>query len=225
MAIDGDHPTGGTTSRLPIAAAPLTLSVAARCLLLAGAVLWLVGISYGVNQLRRFESTPGVSGITPGVWPALSALRPQPGRSTLIMMVHPQCSCTRASLSELNTIMRQAKGHVSAFVLFIRPTGMEQGWEKSPTWSQAERIPGVSVQLDPKGAESTRFGALTSGHTVVYDPNGQLLFSGGITSARGHAGENMGSELILAQLARKTNPQTHAVFGCPLADSPPSAQL
>jgi hypothetical protein len=164
MAIDGDHPTGGTTPRLPIAAAPLALSVAARRLLLAGAALWLVGVAYGVNQLRHFESTPGVSGITPGVWPAMSALRPQSGRSTLIMMVHPQCSCTR-------------------------------------------------------------FGALTSGHTVVYDPSGRLLFSGGITSARGHAGENMGSELILAQLARKTNPQTHAVFGCPLADSPVSAQL
>jgi len=223
MAIDGDHPTGGTSSRLPIAAAPLTLS-AARCLLVAGAALWLVGIGYGVNQLRHFESTPGVSGITPDVWPATSSLRPQSGRSTLIMMVHPQCSCTRASLSELNAIMSQAKGQISAFVLFIRPTGMEQGWEKSPTWSQAERIPGVSVQLDPKGAESTRFGALTSGHTVLYDPGGQLLFSGGITSARGHAGENMGSELILAQLARKTNPQTHAVFGCALTDSPLSAQ-
>jgi hypothetical protein len=225
MVIDGDHPTGGTTSRLPVAAAPLTLSVAARRLLVVGAALWLVGIGYGVNRLRHFESTPGVSGITPGVWPATSALRHQTGRSTLIMMVHPQCSCTRASLSELNTLMRQAKGQVSAYVLFIRPTGMEQGWEKSPTWSQAERIPGVSVRLDPKGAESTRFGALTSGHTVVYDPSGQLLFSGGITSARGHAGENKGSELILAQLARKTSPQAHAVFGCPLADSPVSAQL
>jgi hypothetical protein len=225
MAIDGNHPTDGTTSRLPVAAAPLTLSVAARRLLLAGAALWLVGIGYGVKQLRHFESTPGVSGITPGVWPAMSALRPQSGRSTLIMMVHPQCSCTRASLTELNMIMRRAQGQVSAFVLFIRPTGMEQGWEKSQTWSQAERIPGVSVRLDLKGAESTRFGALTSGHTVVYDPSGQLLFSGGITSARGHAGENKGSELILAQLARKTSPQAHAVFGCPLAASPVSAQL
>jgi hypothetical protein len=224
MAIEGDHSIGGTTARRPMAASPPTLSIAARGLLLAGAALWLVGIGYGVNLLRHFETTPGVSGITPGVWPAMSALRPQAGRSTLVMMVHPQCSCTRASLSELNTIMRQAKGQVSAFVLFIRPTGMEKGWEKSPTWSQAERIPGVSVQLDPQGAESTRFGALTSGHTVVYDPSGQLLFSGGITSARGHAGENMGSELILAQLARKTNPQTHAVFGCALTDSPVSAQ-
>ena len=45
---------------------------------------------------------------------------------------------------------------------------------------------------DDDGAEARRFGAETSGQTLLYDARGALAFSGGITGARGHAGDNAG---------------------------------
>jgi hypothetical protein len=83
--------------------------------------------------------------------------------------------------------------------------------------ASAAAIPGVVVVRDDEGVEAGRFRAATSGQTMLYDTAGTLLFSGGITSARGHAGDNAGREAVVSLLttdeaARKETP----VFGCPL---------
>ncbi len=186
-------------------------------LLSAAAVLWITGIAYGFNSIRDYESTPGAAGLTPTSWPSDSRLIPVKDRASLVMLVHPQCSCTRASLEELNAIMSKMPGRISAWVLFIRPAGVEQGWERTATWSQAQRIPGVTVLLDPQGAEATRFGALTSGDVALYDPAGHLLFAGGITGARGHVGDNLGSRSVLGLLDGEGGARhDHQVYGCRL---------
>ena len=41
-------------------------------------------------------------------------------------------------------------------------------------------------------ARRQRFGAETSGQTLLYDRDGRLLFSGGTTGSRGHDGDNAG---------------------------------
>jgi hypothetical protein len=58
---------------------------------------------------------------------------------------------------------------------------------------------------------------------MVYAPGGELRFSGGITSARGHMGGNEQQDRLLAALAAaaptSTAPRTAGpVFGCPLED-------
>jgi len=177
------------------------------------AAVWIVGIAFGVRALQRFESAPGAVGLTPAEWPAGSQIVREPGRMTLVMLVHPQCSCTVASLTELAEVMERARGRVNAWVLFVQPRSAPH----SATWDEAAQLSGVRVGVDPVGAEATRFGALTSGHIVLYDPAGRLLFSGGITAARGHAGENMGRIQLLAMLDATTpTMQRHAVFGCAL---------
>ena len=68
------------------------------------------------------------------------------------------------------------------------------------------------------GREARLFGAATSGQTMVYGRNGHLLFSGGITAARGHYGDNAGASAIGALLEQPT-PQSGrktAVYGCAL---------
>ena len=52
---------------------------------------------------------------------------------------------------------------------------------------------------------------------IPYDHRGMLQFSGGITSARGHAGDNAGRTALVALLNRleTSHPRTN-VFGCPL---------
>ena len=48
-------------------------------------------------------------------------------------------------------------------------------------------------------------------------PSGELLFSGGITGSRGHAGQNSGEDAVIALVNGHSLPLTHShVFGCDL---------
>ena len=64
--------------------------------------------------------------------------------------------------------------------------------EAKVTYYSAAEIPGVEVVSDEDDAQSAAFGAAVSGQTLLYDREGRLIFSGGITAARGHAGDNAG---------------------------------
>jgi hypothetical protein len=113
--------------------------------------------------------------------------------------------------------MAQAQGRVTAYVLFLKPTGSSTDWEKTDLWQSAVRIPGVNVVVDDNGIEARRFHAVTSGQTALYDIDGHLLFSGGITSARGHSGDNAGRSAIVSLLnTADADRKETAVFGCPL---------
>ncbi len=73
---------------------------------------------------------------------------------------------------------------------------------------------------DIQGREALRFGAATSGQTLLYDASGRLLFSGGITPARGHAGDNDGSDALLELLSGGSGRHHQTpVFGCSLRDA------
>jgi hypothetical protein len=135
--------------------------------------------------------------------------------------MHPKCPCSRATTDELAKLMAHAQGRMVARVLMIRPDGVPEAWERTDLWRSAAAIPGVTVVADPQGTESRRFGAATSGQTLLYAADGRLLFAGGITGSRGHIGDNEGRSLVLA-LARAEivpmqgeRPQT-PVYGCPL---------
>jgi hypothetical protein len=70
---------------------------------------------------------------------------------------------------------------------------------------------------DPEGAAALRFGASTSGQTLLYNDSGRLVFNGGITAARGHEGPNDGQDAVIALLQNR--PPLHTatpVFGCSL---------
>jgi hypothetical protein len=78
--------------------------------------------------------------------------------------------------------------------------------------------------LDDEGGDQARiFGAATSGHVLLYRADGCLLFSGGITDSRGHAGASVGFGSIVSLLTGDTPAQTAPpVFGCPLSNPLPA---
>ena len=187
-----------------------------RLLLTAGA-LWLLMIGAGTGLLWNYASTPGAAASTPDRWPAASRVKPAADRATLVMSAHPHCPCTRASIGELARLMTQARGRVTAYVLFVEPSNFSGEWARSELWASAAAIPGVTPVRDDGGVEAGRFHAATSGQTVLYDAAGNLLFSGGITSARGHAGDNAGRAAIVSLLtAGEADRREAPVFGCPL---------
>ena len=179
--------------------------------------LWLSGIGAGMLFLARFENTTGQISPTPSHWPAKSHLDLEFGRPNLVMVVHPQCPCTRASLNELAEILARSQGQIAARVLFCRPVGAPKGWEQGSLWNQARAIPALRVEVDVDGVEANLFGAATSGHVFLYSPNGQLLFSGGITRARGQSGESAARHQIQLLVSQELSQvQKGSVFGCPL---------
>ena len=180
-------------------------------------VLWIAAVGAGLGLVWDYAETPGVPARPPDRWPSQSLVRPAKKLSTLVMVAHPQCPCTRASIRELARLMAQCPGLVTAHVLFYKPRGFSPGWERTDLWGEAASIPGVEVFSDIDGEEGRRFGAFTSGQTILYSPSGQLQFEGGITSSRGHSGDNFGRSSIVSILTRGTAELRRTpVFGCSL---------
>jgi len=83
----------------------------------------------------------------------------------------------------------------------------------------------VIVRADQEGNEARCFQVTTSGHVVLYDVHGKLLFSGGITVSRGHSGDNDGRSAIMKLLNHEmvAVPET-PVFGCSLLNPKPECR-
>jgi hypothetical protein len=193
--------------------------------IVAALCLWIVGVVFGLRTLFIYAATPGASGNPPEKWPPATIIDAPRNLPVLLMIGHPQCPCTRASLSELAKIMSGRQAKVRAYVLFLKPRDFPDVWTKSDLWNTAAGIPGVTVLRDFEGQEASKFNVSTSGHTLLYDGNGNLIFSGGITAARGHAGDNQGADLVLASIDRGNGGSTSTpVFGCPVSSSLPAAQ-
>lgn len=188
-----------------------------RTLWLVLAAAWLVLSIGGLGAMAVYANRPGEAAAAPADWPPHSLLRRDGSRPALVVIAHPRCDCTSATLSELGRVMARAEGRVQAFVLVLRPQGVEDGWEVAALWKKASNIPGVSVVRDDNGDEAARFGAATSGQVLLYSPTNRLLFSGGLTAARGHEGENTGESAVLALIDGHSTPHTSSpVFGCSL---------
>ncbi len=194
--------------------------IADRCgnrMIWAVLVVWLASVSTGLAWLMKYDNTPGTPADAPSSWPAGSTLARDGDGLTLVMLAHPRCDCTRASIGELAELLARASRRPRTFVVFIRPGGVETAWAKTGTFEQASRIPGVTVVRDDNGDEAGRFGTWTSGQTLLYDRDGRLVYSGGITGARGKTGDNAGRSTVLDLLAgARPARATTQVFGCSL---------
>jgi hypothetical protein len=181
------------------------------------AAIWLLVVLTGSLLMAQYSQTAGAAGTPPAQWPETSRAHRAPGQSSLVLFLHPRCPCSRATLGELEQLMAHCQGLFSAQVWFIQPEGMAEDWVKSDLWRTAAAIPGVQVAVDHEGAEARLFQAVTSGQTLLYDASGGLKFQGGITLARGHAGDNPGRDFIESLLKQKiTHATSTPVFGCAL---------
>ena len=192
----------------------------ARLVLVLITLVWATLVGSGLWWLWSYENAPGRAAMPPEQWPANSRIQLAHAEATLVMLAHPHCPCTRASIGELARIMAHSQGRLRAYVLFIKPAGTADDWEATDLWESASDIPGVTVVQDSDGIEAHLFNAATSGQTLLYNTQGRLLFSGGITGSRGHFGDNAGESAIVAIVNAAVPERTQtSVFGCPLFDS------
>lgn len=192
-------------------------------LLGAGALVWMALVGAGLWRMQTYEFTAGASGDAGIAWPEESNLRPNRDGFTLVVALHPECPCSEATVEQLGRLLAQ-NPRLDTRILMEQYPDLANRAEDSTLWHQASRLPGVTLLADVGGQEIGRFAARTSGETRLYDADGRLLFQGGITSSRGHVGDNPG-EAAIRSLMRGAPPPTRApayplvttpVFGCPL---------
>jgi hypothetical protein len=186
--------------------------------------LWLALASAGFVVATRYEKSPGELADAPLGWPVGSPIPPPNGRPVLVMFAHPRCPCTLASVDELERIAAKSRDRLDIQVVVYADPALGEGWERCTTWNRAAAVPGVRVWSDPGGRIAALFGARTSGQVLYYSARGSIEFRGGITAARGHAGDSDGKSAILGlAFGKPARTDVTSVFGCPLtsdADGP-----
>lgn len=172
----------------------------------------------GMALIWHYETTAAEPTEPPATWPSQTKLVPSSSKRTLILFAHPKCPCTRASLDALAKVAQQHQSTVDTQVVFFQPKLSDQSWSQTELCRTAQANPLWQVVLDEGGREVERFGITTSGHAVLYDRSGNLLFSGGVTAGRGKAGANVSQAKLLGLLSGTdaVEQASTAVFGCPL---------
>jgi hypothetical protein len=183
-------------------------------------ILWLLVSIGGFAELWHYGMTPGGMESGAARWPE-SSLVPGPKElPLLVLFLHPQCPCSRATVRELAVLMAHCQKRLEARVIFLDPEGMKSNWVQSELWYAARAIPGVEVWDDVKGQETELFGVKTSGEARVFDVKGRLRFQGGLTWARGHEGDNDGRKAVEDYILKgMESDRIIPVFGCSLQDA------
>jgi hypothetical protein len=185
----------------------------------AAVFVWASLLAGGFVSLWDYSNRAGSTGSEVSQWPSGANLSFDSAYDNLVLFLHPRCPCSHATLAELVRLIPRLHGRAVVTIIFSRPAGVPDGWERGPLWSQASAIPGARVILDPGGHLAALFGAETSGLAALYSGSGRLLYRGGLTPGRGHEGDNFGSDSIAALAQGKTSRVSTPrgpVFGCAL---------
>ena len=177
--------------------------------------MWLITVVGGLGMLWAYAGTAGPAATVHTEWPSGASFPRDPRGPVLVLFLHPHCPCSRATLGELARLRADAPAPAAIDVLVYKPADADAGWEMTDLWRSAATMSNVHVMTDVGGAQARIFGAVTSGHAVLYSATGALLFSGGITDARGHEGDNPGRAALASILSgRHPAVTTTPVFGC-----------
>jgi hypothetical protein len=168
-----------------------------------------------------FELTPAKTSAASDRWPAAVNITRDATRPTMVLFLHPRCPCSRATLAEVDRLLAGREDQFSLHIVFVRPPGTGESWEKSSLYETALKFRGAVVTSDIDGVEAARFGATTSGEALLYAADGSLLFHGGVTPSRGHEGDNSGRAALASLISTgRANCKETAVFGCSLINCP-----
>jgi hypothetical protein len=171
----------------------------------------------GLHALWSHAYVPGERAHPPTQWPSDTALSRAAQGATVLFFLHPRCPCSRVSMSMLEESLASADPAVRVTIVCLSSGELDRG---SPLAAAFAPRVHARIHHDSDGSERRRFGAQTSGQTLVYDATGRLTFAGGLTAARGHLGPNPG-QAALASVLSGAQPSSAApwpVFGCPLED-------
>jgi hypothetical protein len=176
---------------------------------MAGSYAWLLRYSFAV----------GKTSVAPRTIPANLGLPAHLARPQLLLALHPRCPCSRATVNELAKILSRVPEGSDVTVFMYKPAGEPDSWLEGTLLDACRRMH-CQVRPDPDGRLAASLGSLTSGGVILYGADGRLRYQGGITSSRGHEGDNAGEQAIIEILrGRRSSHRSMPVFGCPIQRS------
>lgn len=170
-------------------------------------MIWLTFCVGGFVALAVYQFSAG----TPAHLPAerRSNYTAQTGR-VLQVFAHGECLCTRASLAELQRVVKEVGAMESttlqAFLFLPETQGIPPTLDPTLGWQE-------TVLTSAQGFEER--GITTSGHVRLWN-DGELLFDGGVTLSRGHPDSNEHSAALAHCLTYWTKTFPRPVYGCSL---------
>lgn len=186
-----------------------------RLVAIAALALWSAASVVGFAMLIGYTQTPGALQHPPREKLDLGWHPSAPYR--LVVAIHPQCTCSRATASELARILRDHSNLLACKILMYQPAGAPNTFGETWLMERLAELPNTIIDVDVDGQQASSLGMRTSGSVVLYDFAGNQQFYGGITVARGHEGNSVGAESILS-IIQNSPPATTCteVYGCPL---------
>jgi hypothetical protein len=173
--------------------------------LAVGLTAWAIAIFACLGAAMKWEFAPGLGSAKA---PTLASKSSSP---TLIVVLHSQCTCSLATVDNLVDMPSSERSQLRIHLVFTGP-----GIDDSPIVRHSEALGAVEREFLSEDQVLTKYGARTSGQAYLYDANGRLRFSGGITDSRGYVGPSKGIEAIEAVLAGRDAISTSPVYGCAL---------
>ncbi|QDS86054.1 hypothetical protein EC9_02120 [Rosistilla ulvae] len=202
---------------------------------------WLVAVAGCFAWITDYGLRTNPSNLSQDVanWPSQSSLPLADQSPTLVLFLHPKCSCSEATVGELQKILSavatQSSPLPNTLIVASMPTNEPSDWRDSRLNQRAQTLPNSTLVPDHQGIECARFGVNTSGTVMLFDPAGKQLFSGGVTTARGQAGESRAGgwlRTLLTQHDATHHPHpdrdmcvVQPAFGCKLLSPPASLRL
>ncbi|MCA9135951.1 MAG: hypothetical protein KDB00_04310 [Planctomycetales bacterium] len=176
----------------------------------------------GFINLTDYSTRPGASGIAPErldladlsdvSWDLERTAGDTP---VLLFFYHPKCPCTAATVRVLERLLPRTKSPPAITAFAYCPQDESDEWIQSRTTETLSHLDNTRIVIDRGGELSARFGAMVSGHILLYGSDRRLSFSGGITPYRGHEGDSPGSIDLLHRINSPHHDcRTWAVFGC-----------
>ncbi|MCC9601689.1 hypothetical protein LOC67_14110 [Stieleria sp. JC731] len=187
------------------------------------ALFWAGIVVVGWICIARYQFQTAAAGPikTELQWPSDTEIPLASGQLTMLFFVHPKCPCTKASIHELKRVFDDLGENAdlpSVVVIASVPKESGDNWGQTDILRQASQLPNSRLILDQGGKETARFDAKVSGTVMLYRPQGERIFVGGVTVSRGHEGPSVGGDQLVSLIERpaRTLEQSPPVFGCGL---------
>lgn len=174
-------------------------------------LLWLALLGLEFHRAMAWEARPGTQG-TPR--PSLVTSRANLRTYKLVMVAHPLCPCTAASLRQL-ALISERHPHLDVCIYFTQISSRDV--QKSTNVSIANSIPLAKISYVSENDQRANIGAATSGQVFLFNPDGKQVFNGGLTDGRGVEGDSKGTRSIDQILDGHLLTATTGVYGCALA--------
>jgi hypothetical protein len=184
-----------------------------------GTALWLAAGSFLYTKMMAFETRAGLGSLHAALWwPLASGLKLGRDERTLLVFLHPKCTCSQATVAQIVKLKERARNGFRIILAVWQPASSDGSWD-SLTPLGVDQLSDYQVAWDRGGRLAGLFDAHTSGQIFIYEKDGRLVFAGGATSSRGGADEGPSLAALESLLQEKGNSysvglRSMPVFGC-----------